>query len=317
MKPAPVLSIVCLMVLLAPIVWAEEETPGDRPAPVAVPTDADSAAVGEEPAPVAQVDDNESLLTPAFPQSTSIEIPEAWLLGVRDLTRGISETEREPYYHILAHARQFDLSRLNAAGRADSEQALSAYQSDPKNKNRSFSLFADIVRRPDHYRGKPIQLRGYLQRLETIDAGENDEGLTTLHQGYLFTGDSLQSPYVVVSSEMTPDIPRPTKGHPTNDVVVTGYFFKLWSYEAERGQWAAPLILAKTIEWHPRPPALSERAEFKVALGVGLALLAATLVAVLVKQRRDDRRFRAAQAARQGTTTAQDLAALKQLEQDR
>jgi hypothetical protein len=147
-----------------------------------------------------------------------------------------------------------------------------------------------------------------------MDAGENDEGLETLHQGYLFTADSLQNPYIIVTREIPKDIPRPKKGSPTNDVTVTGYFFKIWSYEAQRGNWAGPLILADRLDWNPSPPPLSTRLEFKIALVVILTLMLGALVFVLRKQRREDRRFRPMQSPQQLDDSAKGLEDLERLE---
>jgi hypothetical protein len=249
-------------------------------------------------------------------KANAIRVPPEWFPGVKDLTRGISDAEREPYYRVLAHCRPLDPGLLHEAGRQTANDAANSFRADPRNRGRTFSQFADIVQHPDRYRGKPITLHGYIQRLETMDAGENDEGLTTLHQAYLFTGDSLQNPYVVVCVEIPAGIPRPTKGNPTNDIFVTGYFFKLWSYEAERGRWAAPLVLAKTLEWRPGPVPWSARTGVRISMGIGLAILLLGLVAVVFKQRRDDRRFRQEQTRHESASARRELADFEQLEQE-
>jgi len=244
----------------------------------------------------------------------AIDVPPEWFAGTRDRTRGVSDTERDAYYRVLAQAGKVDSQQLRKRAHALWDEAERAFRSDPKNKGRMYSQFVDIVQRPDQFRGKPVTLKGYIQGLDTMDAGENDEGLQTLHQAYLYTADSLQNPYVVVTREIPPDIPRPKKGSPTNDVTVTGYFFKIWSYEAQRGNWAGPLILADRLEWNPGPPPLSSRIEFKIALAATLALLLLGLILLLARQRRDDRRFRAFRAARQSRDTDDPSDALRHLE---
>lgn len=244
----------------------------------------------------------------------AVDVPPEWFSGTRDRTRGISETERDAYYRALAQAGKIDPQQLRRRAQALRDQAERAFHSDPMNKGRMYSQFVDIVQRPDQFRGKPVTLKGYIQGLDTMDAGENDEGLQTLHQAYLFTADSLQNPYVVVTREIPPDIPRPKKGSPTNDVSVTGYFFKIWSYEAQRGNWAGPLILADRLEWNPGPPPLSSRIEFKIALAATLALLLLGLILLLARQRRDDRRFRELRAARQSQDADDPSVELRHLE---
>lgn len=244
----------------------------------------------------------------------NIRLPADWLEGAVDRTRGITARERDGYYHTLARARMVDERKLAAAAGQLLAQAQEEFRSDPKHKNHRFSQFFDIATRPDWYRGRPVTLRGYIQRLETIEAGDNDDGLVELHQAYVFTTDSHPNPYVVVFTEPPAGIPRPTPGSPVNDIVVTGYFFKLWSYEAQHSTWAAPLVLAHRIEWHPRPPPLSSRTGFKIALGSGLALVAATIVLVIVWQRRADLRFRQRQRERFGSTPDDSRIDLSQLD---
>jgi hypothetical protein len=249
------------------------------------------------------------------PRMDPAAIPSRWFANTRDRTRGISNEERDAYYAILARAGTISLDRQRQLAESLRSQAETEFRSDPDHKGRKFSLFVDLIQHPERYRGKPVTLRGYIQGLETMEAGENDEGLTLLHQAYFFTADSLQNPYVVVTTEIPPDIPRPRKGSPTNDVSVTGYFFKIWSYEAERGNWAGPLILAGKLEWNPSPPPLTARLEFKIALGIGLALGITILALVILKQRRDDRRFRASQTDRHDSE-ADSLATLRRLERE-
>jgi hypothetical protein len=226
-------------------------------------------------------------------------IPDAALAPVRDLTEGIREEEREAYFAVLDHARTVSPKGLNAAAARTLDRALGRFNSDPKNARKKFSLFGDIVRHPQEYRGQPVRLHGYIRRIETFEAGENDQGFKTLHQAWLFTEDSLGNPYVVICSDLPPNLPNPKKGSPTNDIAVTGYFFKLWSFQAERGNWGAPLILAGRLEWNPPPPPLSATLPFKLDLGGALLLLFATVTVVIVRRTRLDRAFR--DARRVGT----------------
>ncbi|MGQ0635803.1 MAG: hypothetical protein ACT4QC_14425 [Planctomycetaceae bacterium] len=244
----------------------------------------------------------------AGPPGHSLNLPPEFIEGVTDFTGEFRGPERDGYYQTLDFARQADPARLRAAGDGTVAQAAQRFRNDPANARRKFSLFADIVQHPAEYRGKPLTLRGYLQRLQPMDAGEDDFGLDTLHEAYLFTGET--HPYVVVCTQVPHNMPIPTKGFPTNDVVVSGYFFKLWSYEAERGRWAAPVILASRIDWEPRSPSLLARQEFQWSLGLGFAALVLGLAGMLARQRRNDRRLRAARETAQQSLAARDLAAL-------
>jgi len=248
---------------------------------------------------------------PAIAGADDLDLPAESLTGVRDLTGGFDGPEREAYYQTLRAARDADRLRLRAAGLLTVKQAEERFRSDPANARRRFSLFYDIVKHPEAYRGKPVTLQGYLQRLATMPAGENDQNLTELQEAYLFTADSLQSPYVIVAADVAGEIPIPRKGSPTNDVEVSGYFFKLWAYDAERGRWAAPLILAPRIDWHPRPASWVSGSAFRWALAASMIALFLGLAGLTYRQRRKDRLFRQQRDALAAAEAARNLAAFQ------
>ena len=72
---------------------------------------------------------------------------------------------------------------------------------------------------------------------------------------------------------------------------MTGYLFKWWKYDAVEGAYAAPLIMAKKLEWRPQPPTAGQVWMGPVlAISVGVLLLG--LIAGNWWRGRQDRLFR-------------------------
>ena len=227
-----------------------------------------------------------------------LDFPRGRLSTVRDFTTLDDPNERDAYYGLLDFARRADLKATRQRAAEVLQEAQQRFRNDPKQKNKPFSPFADLFRHPDWYRGRPITLQGYVQKLDQMDAGENEIGLKTTYQAYLFTSDSRgnpyikgSNPYVILCTELTDGFPRPSKGNATNDVVVTGYLFKWWKYDAVEGAYAAPLIMAKKLEWRPQPPTAGQVWMGPVlAISVGVLLLG--LIAGNWWRGRQDRLFR-------------------------
>lgn len=251
---------------------------------------------------------------PATGAPRPVTLPEELLQTAHDRTEGILDDEREPYYQILDQARQVSPAALTAAGSKTLARTQADFERDPKNARRKFSLFANIVQHPEAFRGQPVRLHGYIRRVESFDAGENDQGLKTLHQVWLFTDDSQRNPWVVVCSELPEGMPTPRPNSPTNDIYVSGYFYKLWSFKAERGQWGAPLILAGQLEWKPPPPPASASLLFQMLLGGGLLAVVLGLVVVIMIRSRNDRAFRAARNAQLTPGDDETLRTLRDIE---
>jgi hypothetical protein len=222
--------------------------------------------------------------------------PVEQLAGVRDLTSGFSGPEHDAYYALLAHARETSAALQQAAARQVRAQAQAAHAA--RKTNRKFSMFYELIKQPTAYRGLPVTLRGSLRDLTPMDSGENSHGITQMYQGNLFTEDSLQSPYVVVCLERPKEMPIPAPDRPTDHVLVTGYFFKVWSYRPERGNWAAPLILANRLEWQPPAPGWIASPAWRWGLVAATCILAAGIVWWLRRQRAEERAVRLALRAR-------------------
>lgn len=206
----------------------------------------------------------------------SVDYRRADLKSIVDFTGLDRPDERSSYFGMLDHARSTPLPAQRRRARDALQEARQEFERSSGRKPDEFRLFAQIVSQPDRYRGIPVTLTGRIRRLETLEAGDNDVGLTQLSQAYLYTDDSRPLPWVVVATEIPDDMPRPEAGRPVEHVVVTGYLHKLWSYQTEEGRWAAPLILAGRLEYRPPPPTagwLWWEAGVVCAFGLGTVIL--------------------------------------------
>ena len=148
------------------------------------------------------------------------------LVSVKDNTLGIRRDEADAYFRLLDHVKHVSLSDLERAAATDVQ-------------------YVNLMTEPDRFRGEPITIQGDLWRLYEFEAGPNTRGFTTLYEAWIFTGDSSNHPYRVVSTSLprtlTPgeDIRRPVR--------VTGYFFKREGYPSQTGMHVAPTLLATTV----------------------------------------------------------------------
>lgn len=219
----------------------------------------------------------EDLPQPLAPTESG-HFPPDRLDAVEDFTSLTRVEERDVYYGLLEVARMVPLKLQKQRAREVVASGEQAFRANPKRAKQAYSLFADLVLSPSHYRGKPLSFDGYIQKLDRMEAGDNPYGIKELYQAYLFTEESKGNPIVVVCRTIPENLPRPTKGNATNHIRVTGYFYKLWPYEAERGSWAAPLIMADRLEYRPpQPSAGSELVRGGILYGlpmVGVAVVA-------------------------------------------
>ncbi len=108
-----------------------------------------------------------------------------------------------------------------------------------------------LVRNPDAFRGKPVRLDGYVRRVTPIDPGPNDLGVRVLYECAVFSDEYDLNPWIFVVLH----VPRamPTGDGLRERVTATGYFLKLWAYQAGDGMRFAPLLIGPRLVWHPAP----------------------------------------------------------------
>lgn len=228
-----------------------------------------------------------AILAGSDPPGMSINELRQIASGVRDFTE-VTEAERLPYFQLLAGIRQLDATQLATP---------SGHAANTTDGTSASSQFAEMYRQPERFRGQVIRISGYVRELSEWDAtADNDQGLTTLYQAWVFSEESFRNPYVVICSEVSPAlldrIRKQGKQNIKEPVEVVGVFFKLWKYEARDGTRGAPMILAHRLDWNP--VSIAQTSAIWIWIGVGILLLVVLpgVVVVLRSAGRRDREFR-------------------------
>jgi hypothetical protein len=176
-----------------------------------------------------------------------------------------------------------------AARRRKRLELAETFESDPA----EFRLFARIANsllpadpqkgERSRFHGKLVTLHGHIRKLVSYPAHENRFGVKQLHEAWIYTKYSGTNPAVVICTSLP-------KGIPTGDrimesVSVTGYAFRMHKYpdKADKIHYA-PMILASTIEWHPRKEPKPAPSWWGGAVAAIVVLI---LVALVLVARRD------------------------------
>ena len=227
---------------------------------------------------------------PADPAEDELQIPSELLQTIHDRSKGILPVESEAYFFILDRARR--VANTPAAFQAakqleqDRRATVPSYAKLPDDE---FPVFADLFQHPDVYRGRLVTLRGYVRRLISYAAPENDLGIETLYEAWLYTPDSQGNPAVVVCTEIPEGIPRGDQL--VDHVSVTGYSFKHYLYSAQDTWRVAPMILAGRLNWNPA--ASEQRSGIPIGYLIsGVLALLGVLAAVIWMNFRTERNLR-------------------------
>lgn len=186
---------------------------------------------------------------------------------ILDNTHGLRFEERDAYFRMLELAWQTPLSEQEQFARELREDRRQANPRYAKRKPEQFPILADMVNNPDEYRGRPVSIHGVLRKLTKFDPGKNSRNIGDVYEGWIYTDDSrartpdnedIVIPTVVIFQGKPDGLD--VGGDLTEEVRVTGYFFKLYRYDAQDRGWKAPLLIAGAVEWRehkpPTPPAL-------------------------------------------------------------
>ena len=226
------------------------------------------------------------------------------------ISRGIRPSESEAYYRVLDHARRIESKKLESAAARflQRRQRLSRLPETRERPVAEFPVFVDLynnVKNPDIYHGRPVTLRGHLRKLVELPAGDNDYGIETLYEAWLYTSDSQQHPAVVITTAVPEQLRREVSrlrasNRPVliDGVSATGYFFKMYGYPAQDAYRFAPLVLGQRLAWQPVAPT-SEMKGLPLVLAVGGCVLCLPIAWFLWRNREDDRRQRERRRDRQ------------------
>ena len=113
--------------------------------------------------------------------------------------------------------------------------------------------------------------------------------METLYEAWVYTADSQGNPAVIVASAAPEDIPL---GEDLQVLVrATGYFFKIYGYEAQDTTRVAPMILAGRLEVIPEPKPQGPPWWLLAMLAAMLAALVAWLAVSYYGARKHARRI--------------------------
>ena len=164
--------------------------------------------------------------------------------------------EANAYYTILDHARKQTSVSESPAARAD-------------------ITFAMLLNEPSSYRGELIRIEGIARRTTQYKAGSNSVGIDQLYESWIFSPDSQNHPYIVVSTRIPQGFPLGASI--SESVSVTGYFFKNNLYAARDAMRIAPMLLSSHFVWQHReaPAAGYPKGTLPLLFLTGLAVVIA------------------------------------------
>ncbi len=196
------------------------------------------------------------------------------LQAITDNSIGIRFEEKDAYFRVLELAWKTPLAEQEEFARDFREARRLSNPRYAKRKADQFPAFVDLFQNPDEYRGRPVSLHGVMRKLTKFDPGPNQRDIKEAYEGWVYTDDSQNNPAVVIFLSK-PDGLK-VGGDLTEEVRLTGYFFKMYGYEAQDVARKAPLILAGAVEWKQGPPAYKPQ-----PLGAEVYLLVTLVILVL------------------------------------
>jgi|688.fasta_scaffold04021_7 hypothetical protein len=174
----------------------------------------------------------EPLSNPRWPREPELRIPLGLLTMIADNRVGVRAQERPALLAMLERARAAGSPRLGEAAQANLP-------------------FATLMNDPGEHRGEIATVEGELRRYQAIPAGENDLGLDTLYEGWLFTDEAGRTnPYRVVCASRT--LGMEEGGEVRERVRIPAYFFKRLIYATAHGQHSAPMFVGDRFEILPK-----------------------------------------------------------------
>ena len=190
-----------------------------------------------------------------FNESTTLDHGESihprLMHGVKDNTLGVRYEEREAYLRVLRLATEVPLRRQERFAAEIQTERRAMNPSYKRRRPEDFPQFVDLFTHPEFYRGQLVTLHGVMRKLTKFDLGKNTLGLEQAYEGWVYTSDSQGNPAVVIFTSK--DDRLPVNGDIQEEVKFTGYYFKMYGYDAQDVTRKAPMILAGEVEWVPHP----------------------------------------------------------------
>ncbi len=141
--------------------------------------------------------------------------------------------------------------------------------------------FVQLFRQPEVYRGRLVHLRGRVRRVVWENAPQNQYGIRRYASLVFQMEDHPMDPTLVYALELPPGFPTGMEVNEPAELV--GFFYKRKAYLAQDTLRTAPLVLARSLRWHPaQPAAQTEESPWQILLWSAVAAAVVALVVVLV-----------------------------------
>ena len=115
------------------------------------------------------------------------------------------------------------------------------------------ATLVQLFEQSSEYRGELVTTRGTVRRAHLARPPRNEYDLSAYYQTWLWPEDQPDEPITVWCLELPEGFPLGMEI--AEEAKVTGFYFKLWVYKSAAGEVRrAPLLLARTIHWRPKPP---------------------------------------------------------------
>lgn len=162
----------------------------------------------------------------------AVRADERALAAIRDNTP-FQQEERDAWYGLFRELRNRDEASL----REGAEPVT----------------YVQLDQQPAAYRGQLVTLAGAVRRVVERAEPVANSNIARYYQVWLQPNDQLDSLVVIYCLELPEgfrigqQLDEPAR--------VVGFFFKRWAYNSQDGIRTAPLLLARTLDWKPRPAA--------------------------------------------------------------
>lgn len=165
---------------------------------------------------------------------------------------GLGADEGPAFYAMLQKAAQTDEIAVRQSAAEFLKQRMTNGL-DGKFRERApalFPAFYDITSEPAVWQGRTVVLKGHVRKLVRVPAGENAYGISEYWEAWLYTEQTRNNPFLIISLE------RDERMEPGAEVLIdnvsaAGWFFKLYGYQAQEGGWVTPMVITKRLGYRP------------------------------------------------------------------
>jgi hypothetical protein len=113
--------------------------------------------------------------------------------------------------------------------------------------------YLQLNEQPNEYRGPLITISGTVRAAKLVAAPKNAFDVKQYYQLWLQPDRATDELIVLYCLELPADFPL---GETLDEAcTATGFFYKRWAYASQGGITTAPLVMAKTLAWQPKPAA--------------------------------------------------------------